>query len=177
MFWFIILPLVIGVGSFLLLMFDGLDGPGEAIATGVLSGIFFGGLAALMLNFIIGLSTKTVPDHKDSTNLVSLNMGSQTYGHFAGAFFVASGFINERLTYIFYTNNNGVYSVHQVAAGSVTIRQVNEPPHIDCTYYNEVSNVTDKHWDIFPMNDFDHKKCELTIPPGSIKQVFSPNPK
>lgn len=177
MLWFILIPGLIFLGVLIFNVFDG-DGFLAGLGWGALTGVFFGGILAVFINLMVGLGLEHVTQDGTTHNqLVSLSTGSQIQGQFSHAFFVGYGYIDQHIVYNYYVkNDDGTYSLKTRNASNTKIRQTDDGQHvIDCkNYYYEIKHP----WLSFLAGEhyFDHADCVLTIPAGSIKQTFNPNP-
>lgn len=176
MLWLILFPALFFLWALVYNLYDGESG-WTSFGWGIFAA-FWGGVLATMVSLFCGLFTEhLVHDGNSHHQLVSLSTGSQIQGQFRGGLFVSYGYINSSLVYNYYVqNSDGTFSLKSRDASNTKIRQTTDGTHaIDCeNYYYEIH----RPWLTFLAGEhaFDHADCTLTIPAGSIKQTFNPNP-
>lgn len=128
-------------------------------------------LLALFASVVIGLigsaiawNYVAVPDVTYS-NLATLNDGSGV----SGRFFLGSGTIDSTAVFMYYTEDNGVYTLQHVDADYATVTYTDGPPEI--VYHNKKTG--NEFWVANWQEFSEPTHYEFRVPRGSVKSSFN----
>jgi hypothetical protein len=126
-------------------------------------GIIFGGLIGFVVAICLPMDTY---QKKYSLNLQTLQDGSSVNGHF----FLGTGHFEDKMKYVFYYENNGLFKMEQLDYKIVEIRYSNNKPKVNVTQIYPTDSWINKVAIDFDAYD---KTYIIDVPSGTIKNNYT----
>lgn len=170
MFWFGLAVLV----SLAISIYFFWEGEGFFSCVGCfIFGCLFGGMIALIPNFMLGVATdgKTM---SYTSSLKNIEQVSST----SGRFFLGSGYFGSEPSYYYYRNTGeDRYRLEHVDSDDAEIVEIDttQTPHLEVIYKHSQSNVG-RFWSVFPENYNEDFRYVFYVPKGSVSNSFNLGP-
>lgn len=99
----------------------------DSVILNIIGGAFIGGVVGLVVAFILPMDTyyKTYPP----INIESLQDNSNN----TGSFFLGCGKIEDKMKYVFYTEEKGLYTLNQIDCDLAQIKYTSDKPTVNIT--------------------------------------------
>lgn len=126
-----------------------------------------GAMAGLAVGFLIALAIPMDTYHKKySLKIEALQDGSNTVGRF----FLGTGHIEGKMKYVFYYEEDGLYTLKQVDSGDAKVKYTDGTPQVDVT---EIE-ITDSWINGIALDmDIHDKTYIIEVPKGTINNSYN----